>query len=315
MESLNMEAPAVKDEWDTTNDVDIYQRIRLRYSRQVQKLYCIHKELILIIFIYIFTCGGMLIYSISNINILQDKVKIISQTQTTSDRMVIDDLMQKYIELSNITNFQSMHPKSVSKAYLPYGPQSNVSLLSVTSSGWINCYLDSYGDEKSESLDIIFNAFCTAQYLMLACKKRGNENIDVLAWGGRNHILFHIENEYKFHTIQGTKWIYHNSSYLGFAGPNDEVVIGVLEWNTKEDGQYLKVKCDTYSNLASFYGDHKNSSKRLCWPIIEKFSYNGDKSQNGKKSQLSFGKGGICFGNTWGKSDEWERLIFERESI
>ena len=78
---------------------------------------------------------------------------------------------------------------------------------------------------------------------------------------------------------------------------------------------YLKVKCDTYSSLASFYGDYQNNSKRLCWPIVERIKNNGGNKQNKKKTHAFMGKGGTCSGNAWKKSDEWERLIFEREKI
>ena len=83
----------------------------------------------------------------------------------------------------------------------------------------------------------------------------------------------------------------------------------------KKDGQYLKVKCDTYSSLASFYGDYQNNSKRLCWPIVERIKNNGGNKQNKKKTHAFMGKGGTCSGNAWKKSDEWERLIFEREKV
>ena len=315
MVSLKMEATTDKDEWEAMNDIDEYQKIRLRYSQHVQKIYCIHKELILIMFIYIFASGGMLIYSICNFKFLEAQVKLNSKMQRTSQGLAISDLLQEYNKLKNISDSNTLNLPRNPISYLPYSPQSNVPLLSLTSGGWINCYLSSYGDEATLDISIIFNTFCTAPYLMLGCKRRNEKDIQVLAWGGRKHVLYHTENEFDFQVAQGTKWIYHNSSYIGFAEPHDNVVIGALDWNQKKDGQYFKVKCDTYSSLASFYGDYQNNSKRLCWPIVERIRNDEGNKQNNKKIQSFMGKGGTCHGNAWKKSDEWERLIFEREKI
>ena len=307
-----METATDKDEWEAMNDTDVYQRIRSRYSQQIRKLYCIHKELFLIIFIYIFTSGGMLIYSISNLKFLETQVKMNSDMQI---KRKLGDNLNDYSNLRNITDIRKINFKQISSSYLPYGPQSLVPLLSITRGGWMNCYLSSYGDEKSLEIDIIFQHFCTAPYLMIACKKRNSKYVEVLAWGGRGHILFQAENDFDFQVVQGTKWIYHNTSYIGFADPYDKVVIGVLDWNKKKNGQYLQVRCDTYSSLASFYGDYQNSSKRLCWPIMD-VNTNKEGNEHINKTSLSFiGKGGTCLGNTWQNSDEWERLVFEREMI
>ena len=310
-----MEAATDENEWEAMNDIDEYQKIRSRYSQHVKKIYCIHKELIFIMFVYIFASGGMLIYSICNLKFLEAQVKMNSKMQRTSQGLIISDLLHEFNKLKNASDLHTLNLPRDPISYRPYGPQSNVPLPSLTSGGWINCYLSSYGDEATLETTTLFNTFCTAPYLMLGCKKRNEKDIEILAWGGRRHVLYHTENEFDFHVAQGTKWIYHNSSYIGFAEPYDNVVIGALDWSKKKDGQYLKVKCDTYSSLASFYGDYQNNSKRLCWPIVEKVRDNEDNKHNNKKVQSFIGQGGTCHGNAWKKSDEWERLIFEREKI
>ena len=318
MEPLSIDATINKDEWREANDVDLYQRIQLRYRQHFKKIYCVHKEFMLIIFIYIFISGGMLIYCVTNLKLLEEQMKTNNRIRTENHTLAINNLIQKYNELKNMDNFHSMPPHFIAtSSYIPYHPQTNVSLLTVTASGWINCYLNSYGDEASLDFDIIFKTFCTSPYLMLACKKKVSKNIDVLAWGRRKHILFHSESEFDFHVAHGTKWIYHNSSYLGFADSSDKVVIGVLDWDKNDAGKYLQVKCDTYTNLASFYGDYGNNSKRLCWPIVHKAtnSFIASTNQDTRQSRLFIGKGGTCLGSAWQESDDWERLIFERETI
>ena len=134
-----------------------------------------------------------MIYILSNLKFLEERIKTNNNVELANHSLSIDNLIQKYNELRNSDNFHSTPTQPISTPYLPYHPQSNVSLLTVISSGWTNCYLDSYSYETSLALDTLLKTFCTAPYLMLACKKKSSKIIDVLAWGGRKNILFNSE--------------------------------------------------------------------------------------------------------------------------
>ena len=315
MEPLN-ELSIEKDEWVTHNNSNTYEGKNLTDRMQKQKISSINKRFMLIILVFIFTCGFLLIYSVMEIKFLEQKMKLRDEFQKEIHNKDINDLFQNYNELKSRVSFNSMQfQKQIGKSYLPYGPQTNIPLTTVISGGWFNCYSNGYQDERSADLSTIFNQFCTSPYLMIACKKKSNHNIDVLAWAGRKHVLFLSKTDFDFPTSHGTKWIYNNSSYIGFADQSDKVVIGVLNWNKNEEGQYLQVKCDTYANLADLYGDFRNKSKRLCWPITKERLNQQKSNIHGYEGRTYFGNGGTCFGSEWHQPDQWERIIFERETI
>jgi len=266
--------------------------------------------------IFIITSGFTLIYSITELKIVEEKIDLRAKFNMKNHNRDVDELIKKYNEFKTQVNDNSISFKQqIGKSYLPYGPQTNVSLTTVLSGGWINCYSNGYQDEISADLGTIFNQFCTSPYLMIACKKRANENIDILAWAGKNHVLFPSKTDFDFHMSHGTKWIYNSSSYIGFANQNDKVVIGVIDWNKNDDGKYLQVRCDIYASLAGLYGDSGNNSKRLCWPIFDRQPYEYNNNVNELQWHSYFGRGGTCFGSEWHEPDRWERMIFERQNI
>jgi len=304
------------DEWETQNNPNNDQRTKLTDMLQRKRISCTNKGLMIISLICIITCGFILIYSITQIKFFEQEIKLRDKFQMKIHNKDIIDLFQKYNELKDRVSLNFMHfQQKTGKSYLPYGPQTNIPLNTVISGGWINCYTNGYQDERSADLSTIFSQFCTSPYLMIACKKKLDQNIDVLAWAGRKHVLFLSKSDFDFPTGHGTKWIYNNSSYIGFADKNDKVVIGALDWNKNDEGHYLQVKCDTYAKLADMYGDFGNNSKRLCWPITKELVDKHNSKIHDNEWRSYFGNGGTCFGSEWHEPEQWERMIFEREKI
>lgn len=117
--------------------------------------------------------------------------------------------------------------------YLPFGPQTNVALSTVTGGGWTQCYSASmatiYGSSASAPL-----AGCTGSKLLLAGRATGSSTLLVLAQADKADVLFNTgaADNGVTHIAGGTGWYSADNWSLGFA-PAGEAV--------------HKLECDTNS--------------------------------------------------------------------
>ncbi len=140
----------------------------------------------------------------------------------------------KFVLLSSVAAFAAVVASpAVAADYLPFGPQTNVALSTVTSGGWSLCYSATmatpYGNSASAPL-----AACTGSKLMLAGRVTGSDTLLVLAQADKADVLFDTGtgNTSSTHIANGTGFYSADLWSLGFA-PAGEAV--------------SKTQCDTVS--------------------------------------------------------------------
>jgi len=152
--------------------------------------------------------------------------------------------------VSLLTLFAFSTSEVKAQSYLPVGPQTNVSVFTVTNGGWVECYRDFYVDNLDPSVVL---SDCPGDRLMLSCRETGSSTLQLLAQGLREDVTFDTgEDSDTTHIANGVGWYFHE----GDAGGNSE------SWGFAVAGDPVnKANCDTL--LAP------NGDERLCWHTIE----------------------------------------------
>ncbi len=115
--------------------------------------------------------------------------------------------------------------------YLPVGPQTNISIGTVTGGGWSLCFSGTmatpFGNSAASTL-----ANCSGDRLMLAGRATGSETLLVLAQALKVDALFNTGagNNGVFHNANGSDWFNADSWSWGFKTPGSS---------------YSKFQCDT----------------------------------------------------------------------
>lgn len=113
---------------------------------------------------------------------------------------------------------------ALAATYLPFGPQTNVALSTVTSGGWTLCYSATmatpYGTSASAPL-----AACTGSRLMLAGRVTGSDTLLVLAQALKTDVLFDTGtgDSSTTHIANGTGFYSADNWSLGFAPAGESV--------------------------------------------------------------------------------------------
>ena len=275
--------PIERRDWDIDESDNIYETIEMKTAIKNKKNNILDRRGS-IIFKVIGLCLVILIMSLL--------VHAVNKMQYLEEQALLRNL--KYDALKAQVNINSMNYNHLGKAYLPFGPQTDVPVSTVTNGGWTNCYSRTYIDMyEATSWETVVNVFCSAPYWLLGCKRNNSQNFTILAWAQRQNVLFTSVN---FHNAHGTSWYYNNSSALGFAEQG-------YKSNHTNYGTYsgtrLKNNCKDLMEV---------SSKRLCLAFTRKSSRN---------YEPYITTGGVC-GNetmlsTYGYA--WEILIFGREAV
>jgi hypothetical protein len=100
--------------------------------------------------------------------------------------------------------------------YMPFGPQQNVSLATITGGGWTECYTDFMGAPIGNNAEAILTP-CQGTNIMAAGRATGSDNILLLAWGGRADVIFDTgAGTNATHPVNGSEWYYSPSWAWGF---------------------------------------------------------------------------------------------------
>ena len=101
--------------------------------------------------------------------------------------------------------------------YLPEGPQTNVSLATVTGGGWSLCYSATMGTPFGSSAASTL-AGCSGDRLLLAGRATGSDTLLVLAQALKIDALFDTgaANNGVFHTANGSDWFNADNYSWGF---------------------------------------------------------------------------------------------------
>jgi hypothetical protein len=117
--------------------------------------------------------------------------------------------------------------------YLPVGPQTNISLSTVTSGGWTQCFQQSFGAAFGNSASAALSG-CTGNSVLLAGRETGSGTLLVLAQALKVDALFNTgaANNGITHIANGTGWYNADRWSWGFAPAGQSV---------------SKFECDTVS--------------------------------------------------------------------
>lgn len=135
---------------------------------------------------------------------------------------------------------------STAASYLPFGPQNNVAIATVTGGGWTQCFSETYGTSGSSIAGIL--SACDGSRLMLAGRVTGSDTLLLLAQAARADVIFETgTGSNSTHNANGSDWYFNDSYSWGFAPEG----VGVL-----------RTSCDA---SGIFDGNIAGADQRLCW--------------------------------------------------
>ena len=134
----------------------------------------------------------------------------------------------------------------VKAQYLPFGPQTDVPVATVTGGGWTECFRDTYS-LVMDSDEVLSD--CPGELLMLSCRPTGSSTLQLLAQGERSDVTFDTgDNLNVTHEANGVGWYF--STEQG-------------SWGFARAGYNVnKVPCDFELLVQS------NANERLCWHVL-----------------------------------------------
>ena len=108
--------------------------------------------------------------------------------------------------------------------YLPVGPQTNVSLSTVTGGGWTQCFQQSFSTAFGISASTALSG-CTGNTILLAGRETGSNTLLVLAQALKVDALFNTgaANNGITHIANGTGWYNADNWSWGFAPAGEAV--------------------------------------------------------------------------------------------
>lgn len=109
-------------------------------------------------------------------------------------------------------------------AFLPFGPQNDVTLSQVDEWGFTTCSVVNNATNDSSSRPTAMLAECTGDYLMMAMRQVGSLTYDVLAAANYADVTFESGTGNTTHLANGAEWYFNDNWSWGFAGAGDVVV-------------------------------------------------------------------------------------------
>jgi hypothetical protein len=110
-------------------------------------------------------------------------------------------------------------------AYMPTGPQANVSLATVTSGGWTQCYASTFNIGIGNQAQNVLSQ-CNGDYLMMAGRVTGSDTFLSLAAADRDDTIFNTDQTSVTHLANGSNWWFGNNWSWGYTASNDTVSNG-----------------------------------------------------------------------------------------
>lgn len=130
-------------------------------------------------------------------------------------------------------------PMMAQASVLPSGVQNNVSSATVAGWGFTECFSSTYASSGSAISTIL--AGCSGDYLMMAARRTGSSEFEVLAAADSADVTWATGTGNATHAANGVAWYFDPSYSWGFAGAGDSVA---------------RNSCDT---------NGAGESDRLCW--------------------------------------------------
>ncbi len=135
--------------------------------------------------------------------------------------------------------------------YAPAGPQTGVSLGTVTGGGWTQCFVGAYGDTTTVASAL---SGCTGDLLMMAGTANGSDSL-LLAWADKASVLS-VTATNTVTSSNGSDWYFNNLSW-GFIPTG---LGGTISQNSAD------TNCAPgWSGIGCGAGESPNGSTRLSW--------------------------------------------------
>lgn len=106
--------------------------------------------------------------------------------------------------------------------YFPSGPQTAVSLATVTAGGWTQCYSTTMNVSIGNSAENVLGV-CDGSYLMMAGRDTGSDTFLVLAAATLADSILETGNTSNTHLANGSNWWFSDFWSWGFTAANDTV--------------------------------------------------------------------------------------------
>lgn len=106
--------------------------------------------------------------------------------------------------------------------YLPSGPQANVSLATITSGGWTQCYSATMATFIGNNAQSVLSQ-CSGDYLMMAGRETGSQSFLALAAALYAETIVDTGDTSITHLANGSNWWYSDNWSWGFTQANDTV--------------------------------------------------------------------------------------------
>lgn len=142
-------------------------------------------------------------------------------------------------------------PAAAMPSYGPFGPQTGVSVGTVTAGGWTACFAGPYGDDAAPLLSDVL-AGCGGDLLMMAGGVSASGTLDLLAWANKADVTYPTGGEsspFATHTANGVGWYFDDNWSWGFAPAGAPVELD---------------SCDIGAST-SFGTADATTPYRLCW--------------------------------------------------
>lgn len=139
-----------------------------------------------------------------------------------------------------------------SASVLPFGVQNDVALSTVSGWGFSECSVVSYAAGQNgnnlASRPVGMLAGCSGDYLMMAARRVGGTQYEVLAAANFADVIFETGTGNTTHAANGVEWYFNDNYSWGFAGAGDSV---------------SRTSCDTAG---------ASERDRLCWHTHDFYS-------------------------------------------
>lgn len=115
-----------------------------------------------------------------------------------------------------------MFAGSANALFLPSGPQTGLSLSTITGGGWTQCYAATMSVTIGNSGENVLNA-CAGDYLMMAGRETGSSSFLIAAAALRSDTIINTGSTSTTHTANGSEWWYSPNWSWGFTDFGDVV--------------------------------------------------------------------------------------------
>lgn len=123
--------------------------------------------------------------------------------------------------------------------YDPFGPQQNVAISTVLSGGWTQCYSGTMSQSIGYNAEAVLSN-CSGQYLMMAGRQTGSDNLLLLAETTFADATFNTgSGSQNTHNSNGSDWYFANDWSWGFTLAGAGVSLNQCDTNAGSDSMCL----------------------------------------------------------------------------